>query len=133
MKNMLKKKMRENEGFTLIEIIAVLVILGILSAVAVPKFLDLQDEAKKKTAEALAAAAQSQLSMYYSQEMLNTGSESTAWDNVIANAQTECNRVEKSTFTNPTLTCDGSGSSVEIDASVDGQAAPTRYFNRPTT
>jgi prepilin-type N-terminal cleavage/methylation domain-containing protein len=43
-----KKIFKDEKGFTLIEIIAVLVIMGILAAVAVPKFFDLQSRAKEK-------------------------------------------------------------------------------------
>lgn len=43
-----KNPLKNEEGFTLIEIIAVLVIMGILAAVAIPKFFDLQRKAREK-------------------------------------------------------------------------------------
>jgi prepilin-type N-terminal cleavage/methylation domain-containing protein len=46
MKTALLKK--NQKGFTLIEIIAVLVILGILAAVAIPKYIDMREDAVKK-------------------------------------------------------------------------------------
>jgi prepilin-type N-terminal cleavage/methylation domain-containing protein len=46
MKTALLKK--NQKGFTLIEIIAVLVILGILAAVAIPKYIDMREDAVVK-------------------------------------------------------------------------------------
>jgi prepilin-type N-terminal cleavage/methylation domain-containing protein len=48
----LKKHIRNQKGFTLIEIIAVLVILGILAAIAIPKYLDMRKDAVVKAAAA---------------------------------------------------------------------------------
>ncbi len=69
--------MRNQKGFTLIEIIAVLVILGILAAVAVPRFINMQADARTYASQGALAALASTATMDYAQKLLTTPSVTT--------------------------------------------------------
>ena len=50
------KRIKDEEGFTLVELIVVVMMIGILSSIAIPQFMTAADKAKQKEATGIVAA-----------------------------------------------------------------------------
>ncbi|EOV1174210.1 prepilin-type N-terminal cleavage/methylation domain-containing protein [Vibrio fluvialis] len=69
--------MKRQGGFTLIELVVVIVILGILAVTAAPRFLNLQDDAREASLQGLKGAMQGAAGIVYGRSALD-GTESVS-------------------------------------------------------
>lgn len=93
---------RTQRGFTLIELVMVIVILGVLAAVAIPKFVDLKGDAQQASMTGVAGAAASASAINYAGCAIGTA----------ASAPLKCKAVND---------CD------DIKAAMSGGVWPTGY------
>ena len=73
------KTKNSRSGFTLIELVIVIVVLGILATQAIPTYLSLVDDAKKAGAKANLGALRSSISVYYAYKATPMGGEAATW------------------------------------------------------
>jgi prepilin-type N-terminal cleavage/methylation domain-containing protein len=64
-------------GFTLIELVMVIVILGILAAVAIPRFVDLRGDAAAAATQGVAGALSSASAINFGARSINVGNTAT--------------------------------------------------------
>jgi len=76
----------DNGGFTLIEVIAVLILLGILAAVAVPKYLSMQDKAREMAVNGALAAGVSNTTLAHGKFLVVNQSSPTG---IVSNSWTD--------------------------------------------
>jgi prepilin-type N-terminal cleavage/methylation domain-containing protein len=60
-----------HHGFTLIELITVLVILAIISSVAIAKYFDIQQDARNRALDGALAEGVSRVNLYFGKQVIN--------------------------------------------------------------
>lgn len=66
-------QVRNQRGFTLIELVIIIVILGILAAVAIPKYQDITSEAQEAAARSALGSLRSGITIFYANQAVQTG------------------------------------------------------------
>ncbi len=67
---MIRKMMKKQKGFTLIELVMIIVIIGILAAVAIPAYVNLSGDASNASARATLGALRSANSILFAQRLI---------------------------------------------------------------
>ncbi len=70
---MMFSRLANRGGFTLIELVIIIVVLGILAAVAIPKYQDITGEAKEAAGRASLGSLRSAITIYYANQAVTTG------------------------------------------------------------
>jgi type IV pilus assembly protein PilA len=66
---------RDQDGFTLVELLVVVLIIGILAAIAIPTFLGQKDKASNASAKSLLTTAVTTMETYYTDNQTYVGAD----------------------------------------------------------
>ena len=73
--------LKSTKGFTLIELVIIIILIGMLAAIAIPRYVDLRDQALRASAQATLDAGRAAVSLDFADKVLNLGT----YDNALTN------------------------------------------------
>lgn len=83
------KMLKTQKGFTLIELVMIIVILGILAAVAIPTYVNLSGNAADSSARAALGAFRSTNAIMFSNRLVNSTAGTFTMGDIVAAAQVQ--------------------------------------------
>ena len=118
---------RKEKGFTLIELVMVIVILGILAAFALPRFADFGTEARISSINGLAGSLRSAASIAHARQLANSGRDT---DSVVLEGQTIAMNAGF-----PAATANGIGQAAQVSSDYSSvvSGSTITYFIAPDT
>lgn len=84
---------RRSAGFTMIELVVTIIILGVLAAVALPRFLDLRGRAEKATIESWVGSLRTAYGLAFASAQLQSAGYTATYQMGLYN-MTRCDRID---------------------------------------
>ena len=86
---MMQKMLKTQKGFTLIELVMIIVILGILAAVAIPQYINLSGNAQAATAQAVLGSFRTANAILLANNAVANTTASWNWTSIVGSANVQ--------------------------------------------